>query len=98
RDENVHKLEISAPGYAKRELDLRWDRDVDLRLELAKQSEGAPPEEPETPAAGQVRTPRVGQGTAKPAETQSGDPFGDLPPVKKPKPKAPTLDKTDPWE
>ncbi|MEZ4370265.1 MAG: serine/threonine-protein kinase [Polyangiaceae bacterium] len=97
RDDSLHKLEVSAPGYATRELDVRWDRDVDLRLELAKQADEAAPEDSAEPAAGHARAPQVGQGTAKPADAKTADPF-DLPPAKKPKPKAPTLDKSDPWE
>ncbi|MEZ4228183.1 MAG: serine/threonine-protein kinase [Polyangiaceae bacterium] len=93
RDDTPHKLEISAPGYTKRELEVRWDRDVDLRLELAKQVSEEPPER--TPDV-EPRAPR--SGATKPAETKSADPFGELPSVKKPRPKAPTLDKSDPWE
>lgn len=97
RDGSAHKLEISAPGYTKREIEIRWDRDVDLRLELAKQEVEDPADVVEPAAAGQAK-PRVAPNSTREPDTKSGDPFGDLPPVKKPKPKAPTLDKTDPWE
>lgn len=98
RDGEAHELRVSAPGYAPRSVQLRLDRDVDLRLELTL---AKPPAQGVSAAAGApAATPdtRRGVAPAQAASTKPPEPFGELPAARKPSKKGPKLDKSDPWK
>ncbi|HMJ10912.1 MAG TPA: protein kinase [Polyangiaceae bacterium] len=101
RDLNAQILEVRAPGFDTRTLELRLDRDVDLEVRLS---------EVETPAAAKSEkksAPRIGPGRvpARPPTRRgeqrpgSDDTYSEFPePKRSSKPGAPALDTSDPWD
>src|SRR5262249_41276233 len=70
RDGAVHLLEVSAPGYAARSLDVRFDQDVNLDIQLNRTDGTAPAagRTPSLPVDPRIPAHKAGAATRPPAK------------------------------
>jgi serine/threonine-protein kinase len=96
RDANLQQLEVRAPGFNPRTLELRLERDVDLEVRLSEAP--TPLTEPGAQKKSAVRDAPV--AAPAPRTEPRRDPKHtktDAPAPKRNKPSAPALDTSDPW-
>jgi hypothetical protein len=93
RDATPQRLEVRAPGFNARTLELRLERDVDLEVRLSEMASPAPPEKKS--ADRQAPAAQSAPGTQRRRDPKHTNTEAEGPKLRKPG--APALDTSDPW-
>jgi hypothetical protein len=92
REATPRPLEVRAPGFNPRTLELSLERDVDLEVRLSET------ETPRAPASEKKSAAPTARTVQSPEQRRAPQPKSSAAPVRKRhKPGAPALDTSDPW-
>jgi serine/threonine-protein kinase len=102
RDDGDHSLEVQAPGYAPRTVQIRLDRDLDLEVRLSEVPVSGRSDTPRKPAAVARPTRAPARRAAPPAahdgpKTNPDEIYEEFRAPKRSNQRAPALDTSDPW-